>query len=65
VNAIIDADPGLSPQDKAYAKLNPKAYLDSYMQRFQPMQFGPGGGSRGFPNAGGQLSLADRAALRR
>lgn len=55
-NAIIDADPSLSPQDKAYAKLNPKAYLDNYMQRFQPMNTGPGGGSRGLPGPGGQIA---------
>lgn len=57
VNAIIDADPSLSPEDKAYAKLNPSEYVKNYMTRFQARQFGPEGGSLGLPNAGGQLSF--------
>lgn len=56
LHAVIDADTGLSPQDKAYAKANPKAYIENYMERFSPMNVGPGGGSRGLPGAGGAIN---------
>jgi len=41
LNAIIDADQDLSPQDKAYAKLNPKAYIDARMTRYQTRTLAP------------------------
>lgn len=54
LQSMIDADPTLqTPQDKAYAKANPKAYLENYLTRFQSRQFGPGGGSISTPGAGG------------
>lgn len=56
LHATIDSDPALSPQDKAYAKANPKAYIEHYMSRFEQRQFGPGGGSVSTPAAGGQTN---------
>lgn len=55
LHATIDADPALSPQDKAYAKANPKAYIENYLQRFKPFDSGPQGGSRGLPGQGGRI----------
>jgi hypothetical protein len=51
----IDNDPGLSPQDRAYAKMNPKGYVENYLQRFKPFDNGPQGGSRGLPGPDGQI----------
>lgn len=55
VHATIDADPALSdPLAKAYAKANPKAYIENYMTRFQSRQFGASGGSIYTPGADGE-----------
>lgn len=55
LHATIEADPALSPQDKAYAKANPKAYMENYLARFKPFDNGPQGGSRGLPGPGGMI----------
>jgi hypothetical protein len=58
LEATIDSDPRLNtPELKAYAKANPKAYIENLMQMFQPRQFGPGGGSLGLPDSTGHLSF--------
>lgn len=58
LDAAIESDPLLNtPQLKAYAKANPKAYIENVMQRFQPRQFAAGGGSLGLPNASGKLDF--------
>lgn len=54
LHATIDADPALStPEAKAYAKANPKAYAEAYLTRFQTRQFGAAGGSIATPGPGG------------
>jgi hypothetical protein len=56
----------LSPQDKAYAKLNPKqAYIEQRHEIASAPTIRPGGGSRGTWARMGQIELPDRAALRR
>lgn len=58
LHATIDADPALStPEAKAYAKTNPKAYAEAYLSRFQARQFGAAGGSVGTPGANGQMQF--------
>ncbi len=50
----IDQDPNLpTPEAKSWARMNPKAYADVMLQRFQTRQFGPGGGSVMTPGANG------------
>lgn len=49
----IDADPNLSPEHKAYAKANPKAYIEQVMKVYAPMDAGAAGGSRSVRQADG------------
>jgi hypothetical protein len=53
VHAQIDQDPSLSPEAKAYAKANPKAYIENYLKRYSPFDNGAAGGSRGMLQADG------------
>ncbi len=54
LNSMINSDPELtSPQAKAYAMANPKAYIDAFMDRYKTRQFGPEGGSVAIPGANG------------
>jgi hypothetical protein len=55
LHANIDADPNLpTPEAKAYAKANPKAYVEAYMQQFDQRQ---GGGE---PDYTGHAALHGR-----
>jgi hypothetical protein len=56
VYAAIDSDPSLSPLDRQYAKANPDAYIKVRMERFRPLDSGPGGGSRGLPGPNGEIT---------